>query len=160
VALGPFEQAFTIEHCPIARSLAVVGDRWTLLILRDLVRLGPRRFHDLERSLSRISPNTLSLRLKRCRGVPLQRHLIAVSQRRSAVVMGACDKGLHAAYAVNHTPPEKLHQPWIDDCLAQMTSALRAVDAMIEPVERYLLLGRLTQAAMLISCRASSPTNS
>jgi DNA-binding HxlR family transcriptional regulator len=43
----------------------VVGDRWTMLILRDLVRLGPRKFHDFERSLSGISPNTLSVRLKR-----------------------------------------------------------------------------------------------
>jgi DNA-binding HxlR family transcriptional regulator len=56
---------FAPFHCPIARSLAVVGDRWTILIMRDLVRLGPRKFHDLERSLSGISPNTLSLRLKR-----------------------------------------------------------------------------------------------
>ena len=56
---------FAPFHCPIARSLAVVGDRWTILILRDLVRLGPRRFQDLERSLSGISPNTLSARLKR-----------------------------------------------------------------------------------------------
>jgi DNA-binding HxlR family transcriptional regulator len=55
---------FAPFQCPIARSLAVVGDRWTILILRDLVRLGPRRFHDLERSLSGISPNTLSMRLK------------------------------------------------------------------------------------------------
>jgi len=31
-------------HCPIARSLAVVGDRWTILIMRDLARLGPRKF--------------------------------------------------------------------------------------------------------------------
>lgn len=61
-------QPFTIFapfHCPIARSLAVIGDRWTILILRDLVRLGPRKFQDLERSLSGISPNTLSVRLKR-----------------------------------------------------------------------------------------------
>jgi DNA-binding HxlR family transcriptional regulator len=56
---------FAPFHCPIARSLAVVGDRWTILILRDLVRLGPRKFQDLERSLSGISPNTLSTRLKR-----------------------------------------------------------------------------------------------
>jgi DNA-binding HxlR family transcriptional regulator len=56
---------FAPFHCPIARSLDVVGDRWTILILRDLVRFGPRKFQDLERSLSRISPNTLSLRLKR-----------------------------------------------------------------------------------------------
>ena len=56
---------FAPFHCPIARSLEVIGDRWTILILRDLVRLGPRRFQDLERSLRGISPNTLSARLKR-----------------------------------------------------------------------------------------------
>jgi len=56
---------FAPFHCPIARSLAVIGDRWTILILRDLVRFGPRKFQDLQHSLSGISPNTLSLRLKR-----------------------------------------------------------------------------------------------
>ena len=64
----------------------------------------------------------------------------------SALMMGAYDKGLHAAYERNHHPPEKVHQPWIDDCLAQMTSALAAVEAMADPANRYLLLGRLTQA--------------
>lgn len=66
--------------------------------------------------------------------------------RVAALMMGACDKGLQAAYERNHHPPEKQHQPWIDDCMAQMTSALEAVDAMIEPRQPYLLLGRLTQA--------------
>jgi glutathione S-transferase len=66
--------------------------------------------------------------------------------RVAALMMGACDKGLHAAYEGNHHPPEKVHQPWIDDCMAQMTSALAAVDAMIDPAKPYLLLGRLTQA--------------
>ena len=64
----------------------------------------------------------------------------------AALMMGACDKGLQAAYARNHTPPEKIHQPWIDDCNAQVTSALAAVDAMVDPARPYLLLGRLTQA--------------
>jgi glutathione S-transferase len=64
----------------------------------------------------------------------------------SAIMMGACDRGLQAAYERNHHPPEKLHQPWIDDCKAQMANALAAVDAMIEPGAPYLLLGRLTQA--------------
>lgn len=66
--------------------------------------------------------------------------------RVAALMMGACDKGLQAAYERNHHPPEKQHQPWIDDCLAQMTSALQAIDAMIEPGQTHLLLGRLTQA--------------
>jgi glutathione S-transferase len=64
----------------------------------------------------------------------------------AALMMGACDKGLHAAYERNHHPPEKVHQPWIDDCMAQMTSALMAVEAMADPAKPYLLLGRLTQA--------------
>jgi DNA-binding HxlR family transcriptional regulator len=52
-------------YCPIARTLDVIGERWTILILRDLVVGGPRKFQDFERSLAGISPNTLSARLKR-----------------------------------------------------------------------------------------------
>ena len=62
------------------------------------------------------------------------------------MMMGACDKGLQAAYHRNHTPAEKRHQPWVDDCTAQMVHALAAVDAMVDPAAPYLLLGRLTQA--------------
>jgi DNA-binding HxlR family transcriptional regulator len=52
------------NDCPVARALEIIGDRWTILILRDLLTQGPRRFQDLEASLGRISPNTLSSRLK------------------------------------------------------------------------------------------------
>ena len=52
-------------RCPIARTLGIVGDRWTILMLRDLVVSGPRKFQDFERSLKGISPTTLSARLKR-----------------------------------------------------------------------------------------------
>jgi glutathione S-transferase len=65
--------------------------------------------------------------------------------RVSALMMGACDKGLHAAYERNHHPPEKVHLPWIEDCTNRMKSALQAVDEMAEPGQ-YLLLGRLTHA--------------
>jgi glutathione S-transferase len=64
----------------------------------------------------------------------------------TALMMGACEKGLQAAYERNHHPPEKLHQPWIDDCIAQMTNALISIDAMIEPGTPHILLQRLTQA--------------
>lgn len=66
--------------------------------------------------------------------------------RVAALMMGACDKGLHAAYERNHRPPEKVHQPWIDDCMTQMKQALAAVEATIKPGQSYLLLDRLTQA--------------
>ena len=50
--------------CPVARTLDIIGERWTILILRDLLLQGPRKFQDFERSLAGISPNTLSARLK------------------------------------------------------------------------------------------------
>ena len=53
------------EECPVAAALDIIGERWTLLVVRDLLRLGARRFQDLELSLSGVSPNTLSARLKR-----------------------------------------------------------------------------------------------
>ena len=52
------------QHCPIARALDVVGERWSLLILRDLLRKGPLRFQNFEQGLPGIAPNTLSARLK------------------------------------------------------------------------------------------------
>jgi DNA-binding HxlR family transcriptional regulator len=51
-------------NCPVARTLDVIGERWTILILRDLFKEGSRRFQDFERSLPGVSPNTLSGRLK------------------------------------------------------------------------------------------------
>jgi len=48
----------------VARALDVVGERWSLLILRDLFRQGPRRFQQLEAGLPGVAPNTLSARLK------------------------------------------------------------------------------------------------
>lgn len=50
--------------CPIARALDVIGEKWSLLILRDLFRKGPQRFRDLEASVVGITPTTLSARLK------------------------------------------------------------------------------------------------
>ena len=51
--------------CPVAHTLDVIGERWTILILRDLLQDGPRRFQDFEQSLSGISATTLSARLKK-----------------------------------------------------------------------------------------------
>jgi DNA-binding HxlR family transcriptional regulator len=49
--------------CPISRALDHVGDRWTLLILRDL-HAGPARFKDLQAGLAGIASNLLSDRLQ------------------------------------------------------------------------------------------------
>ena len=52
-------------NCPVARSLEIIGDRWTVLILRDLFMDGPKKNLELQNSLQGISPNILSDRLKK-----------------------------------------------------------------------------------------------
>ncbi len=51
------------QYCPIARSLELVGERWTLLVVRELMH-GPRRYTDLADGLPRIGSNVLAARLK------------------------------------------------------------------------------------------------
>src|SRR3954462_15258881 len=51
------------QYCALARTLDVVGDRWTLLIVRELVP-GPRRFTDLVTGLPGLSRNLLTERLR------------------------------------------------------------------------------------------------
>jgi DNA-binding HxlR family transcriptional regulator/putative sterol carrier protein len=51
------------QYCGLAYALELVGERWALLIVRELI-LGPKRFTDLRRSLPKIPTNVLSTRLK------------------------------------------------------------------------------------------------
>lgn len=57
-------KSYDQKGCPVAHALDVIGERWTILILRDLYLEGPRRFQDLQESLVGAAPNTLSARLK------------------------------------------------------------------------------------------------
>jgi len=52
------------QYCSMARALDVVGDRWTLLIVRELLTQGPCRFTDLRRGLPGIASNLLAERLR------------------------------------------------------------------------------------------------
>src|SRR5271154_4972506 len=51
------------EMCPVARALDVIGERWTILIVRELL-LGPKRFKDLLARLPAMGTNRLADRLK------------------------------------------------------------------------------------------------
>jgi len=57
-------KSYDIKDCPVARTLDIIGERWTILLLRDLLLQGPRRFQDFQESLAGVAPNTLSARLK------------------------------------------------------------------------------------------------
>ncbi|OZM71935.1 transcriptional regulator [Amycolatopsis antarctica] len=50
------------QYCGLARALELVGERWAMLVVRDLV-LGPKRYTDLRETLHRIPPSMLSARL-------------------------------------------------------------------------------------------------
>ena len=64
------------QYCGFARALEVVGERWALLIVRDLL-VGPKRFTDLHRGLSGIPTNVLTARLKELeRGGVVRRRLL------------------------------------------------------------------------------------
>lgn len=51
------------QYCSVARALDVVGDRWTILIVRELLA-GPRRYTDLQTDLPGVSTDVLASRLK------------------------------------------------------------------------------------------------
>ena len=51
------------DRCGIARALDVVGERWALLVVRELL-LGPKRFTDLRAGLPKLGPDILSQRLR------------------------------------------------------------------------------------------------
>lgn len=51
------------EDCAVERTLDIIGNRWTSLILRELLQ-GSRRFNQLKHDLRGISPKTLTLRLR------------------------------------------------------------------------------------------------
>jgi DNA-binding HxlR family transcriptional regulator/putative sterol carrier protein len=77
------------DPCGVARSLDVVGERWALLIVRELL-LGPKRFSDLLDGLAGASPNVVSQRLReliqsgvvhrRALGPPTRIHLYELTQ--------------------------------------------------------------------------------
>lgn len=52
-----------VSVCPIANAARLLGDRWTLVLLRDLAD-GPRRFSELQEASEGISPRTLADRLR------------------------------------------------------------------------------------------------
>ena len=81
-----------LSGCPIDYGLDVFGDRWTLLVIRDLLFVGKRHFKELMESPERIASNILTARLKK-----LEEHGLiarrADPDNRKQVVYTLTDKG-------------------------------------------------------------------
>lgn len=112
--------------CPVARTAQIMGNKWTPLIVRDLVK-GSRRFSELERSLGGISPKTLSERLKRLEEAQVvERHCFAEVPPR--VEYSLTSKG-HALLPVIESMREfGLRWLPLDDCPADLPVHETAAD--------------------------------
>ncbi len=115
------------QHDGVTRALELVGDRWALLIVRDLL-VGPRRYGDLRAGLPRIPTNVLATRLSElveagvARKTPVKRmgtvyELTALGQDLEPVVLGLAAWGMRS-----------LGEPAADDVVSSdaLTMALRA----------------------------------
>ena len=93
------------QFCPVAKAAEVLGERWTILIIRELL-LGTTRFSDLQRALSQISPTLLTKRLNQLQDcglvirkkLPEQRrteyHLAPAGRELLPVVVGLGEWGM------------------------------------------------------------------
>lgn len=81
------------QFCPVAKAAEVIGDRWTMLILRELL-LGTHRFNDFQRALSRISPTILTKRLKYLEACGVVRRRRISGQKGYDYQLTACGKEL------------------------------------------------------------------
>ncbi len=79
------------QFCGVARALEMVGERWGLLIVRDLV-LSPKRYTDLQEGLPKIPPSILSSRLNELEGAGVVRRRVT-PQLDAAVVYELTEYG-------------------------------------------------------------------
>ena len=97
-----------LQFCPIAKAAEIIGERWTVLIIRELL-LGSTRFNELQRGLSHISPTLLTKRLGQLvdyelvvrKNLPEQRRaeyqLTAAGKELAPVVLGLGEWGMRWA---------------------------------------------------------------
>ncbi|MDP8952568.1 MAG: winged helix-turn-helix transcriptional regulator [Actinomycetota bacterium] len=122
------------QHCAVARALDVVGERWTLLVVRELLT-GPKRFKDLLGGLPGIGTNLLAARLKDLEGHGLVRRatlpppagsrvyeLTETGRSLEPVVVGLCRWGCRFFLGTPH-PDDELKPTW----------AMVAVRAALDP---------------------------
>ncbi len=84
-------------NCPIARTLDVIGDWWSLLIVRDAF-LGKRRFNEFHKSLG-LAKNILCVRLQK------------FVSHRFFTLGPASDGSAYQEYALTEKRPEAIHRP-------------------------------------------------
>jgi DNA-binding HxlR family transcriptional regulator len=129
------------QYCPVARALEVVGDRWSLLIVREMLT-GGSRFNEIERGLPGISRSLLSQRLQALeRGGVLERRpdpegrghryaLTAAGRDLRPLVETLKDWG--GRWAFDDPRPEELDPAWLVTSMLRRCVAPRSRRLVIE----------------------------
>jgi len=128
------------SHCPIAYGLDIVGDRWTLLVLRDLIIARKRHFRDLLTSPEAIATNILTDRLKQ-----LEAHGLITRRRDPGnarqLIYAPTAKGLDllpmmlelARWAASHDPETAAPREFICRVSQQREALIAEIRAAHEP---------------------------
>jgi len=120
------------DHFGVARSLDVIGERWALLIVRELL-LGPKRFNDLLAGLPGASPNVISQRLRELIGSGVVRHR-DLGPRARVRVYELTDWGRELESVVLHLGQWGSRAPLPEGALWGLDSLLLALQATADPV--------------------------
>jgi DNA-binding HxlR family transcriptional regulator len=134
------------QYCPISRALDVLGDRWSLLILRDML-VGTTRFNDLARGLPGLSRSLLAKRLRQFERSGLvervgSQYLLTTSgQDLRPVVFGLGEWG--AQWAFGEPEPDEL------DCELLVWWMHTRVDTSEFPGKRHVIHIRFTDDARM-----------
>ncbi len=134
------------QHCPIARALDTLGDRWTLLILRELI-ISDQRYTDLAAHLPGIAPALLSERLRTMteQGLITAKELPPPAARSVYTVTIRGRDAITVLRALTRFGMPLLEEPGDDVVVRPWTAANAAIGAYFQPLkaigvdERYLL---------------------
>jgi len=121
----PATVRYDAQYCPVARALDVLGDRWTMLVLRE-VMAGQERFNDIRANLPGIAPGVLTGRLRTLKeqgllateGNPNRpRYVITERGREALPVMRALAK--FGMPLLDAPKPTRVKRPWsaVQSCL-------------------------------------------
>jgi DNA-binding HxlR family transcriptional regulator len=138
------------QFCGVTRALEIVGERWALLIIRDLL-VSPKRFTDLRQGLPRIPTNILSTRLKELEEAAVVRRRV-LPRPSGAVVYELTEYGQELdeiVMALGRWGAQRLGEPGPDDIVTEdsMIMAMRSTfhpEAAVGRTDRYQLnLGQI-----------------
>lgn len=134
------------QYCPVAGALDIIGERWALLIVRDLL-LGPKRFVDLEVGLPGIGTNTLTTRLDELeRGGVIDKRRLPAPSASTVYELSSWGRGLEPiVYAIARwgaprlgiaAPLHPLRATWLGVALQAFfrRDAVRSLTAVVELV--------------------------